>query len=68
MVIWNDYALLHSAPPVKIGISKLEDARLYYRISTKGPPQLTLPRTDTKDWLRENFTSDYTTPQKILEA
>ena len=32
LVIWNDYALLHTAPPVKVGITKLEDARLYYRI------------------------------------
>ena len=24
LVIWDDYALLHSAPPVKIGINRLE--------------------------------------------
>lgn len=68
LVIWNDYALLHSAPPVKIGISRLQDARLYYRIATKGWPELSLPRHDDPAWLRENFTSGYTTPPEILNA
>merc|ERR1719160_789827 len=62
VTIWNNYALLHNAPAVKIGIDKLEDARLYYRIATKGRPELSLPRKDTKEWLLENFTSTYTTP------
>ena len=68
LVVWNDYALLHAAPPVKIGIRNLEDARLYYRIATKGRPELTLPRKDDPAWLQENFTSTYTTSPEIIRG
>merc|ERR1711924_173224 len=65
LVIWDDYSLIHCAPPAKIGINKLEDARLYYRIAAKGRPELVLPRHDDPSWLQENFTSDYTTPPEM---
>ena len=68
LVIWDDYALLHCLPPVKIGITHLEDARLYYRIATKGAPRLTLPRQDTREWLLENLKDTYSTPAEILEV
>ena len=68
LVIWDDYALLHCLPPVKIGITHLDDARLYYRIATKGEPVLTLPRRDDREWLLENLNDTYTSPAEILEV
>ena len=60
--------MLHNSPPLKVGINTLEDARLYYRISGKGPPALNLPRPDESEWLAKNFTIPYATPQEILNA
>ena len=66
LVIWDDYALLHCLPPIKIGISRLEDARLYYRIATKGSPTVNLPRQDSEEWLLENLKDTYSTPAEII--
>jgi len=66
LVIWDDYALLHCMPPIKIGISRLEDARLYYRIATKGSPTVNLPRQDSEEWLLENLKDTYSTPAEII--
>lgn len=68
VTIWSNLALLHCSPSVKIGIGSLEDARLFYRLSAKGPPALTLPRTDDQSWIDANVVPPYRTPPEIMNV
>jgi alpha-ketoglutarate-dependent taurine dioxygenase len=68
VTLWHDFMTLHIAPPLKENIQSLDDARLFYRISCKGEPALTLPRRDPSEWLRANITLGYETPAEIIEA
>ena len=51
VTIWDNYMTLHNSPPIKSGISSIDDARLLYRLSCKGEPALSLPRQDDQEWL-----------------
>ncbi len=62
VTIWSNFATLHTAPPVKRIIDDPDDARLLYRISVKGQPSLTLPRSDTDAWLEANLDPPYRSP------
>lgn len=73
VTIWSNYACMHNSPPVKVGIGKMEDARLLYRISCKGPPALSLPRKDEEAWLRANCSTNsratpYFSPPEIVNV
>ena len=57
--------MLHNAPPLMINIKTVDDARLYYRISVKGPPALTLPRKENRKAEKELA---YTTPLEIVNV
>jgi alpha-ketoglutarate-dependent taurine dioxygenase len=67
VTIWNNYMTLHASPPIKTNITSIEDARLLYRLSSKGEPALTLPRKDDADWLAANIVGSYSTPRDIIE-
>ena len=43
VTIWSNFSTLHNAPPSKSVISSPDDARLMYRISSKGEPCDSLP-------------------------
>ncbi len=66
LTIWSNFATLHSAPPVKVNVDAVEDARLIYRMTVKGPPALTLPRKDDPGWIKENLMLPYTTPLEYI--
>ncbi|MEE3109526.1 MAG: TauD/TfdA family dioxygenase, partial [Pseudomonadota bacterium] len=66
VTIWSNFATLHNAPPAKSIISDPRDARLMYRISCKGEPSFTLPRTDSEPWLKANIRPPYRTPSNFL--
>merc|ERR1719191_1644341 len=66
LTIWSNFATIHSAPPVKVNVDDLEDARLIYRMTVKGPPSLTLPRKDDPSWIKENLMLPYTTPLEYI--
>ena len=68
VTLWDLFMTLHVAPPSKDNIQSLEDARLFYRISCKGEPALTLPRHDPPEWISEHIFLEYTTPEEVLEA
>ena len=63
VTIWDNYMTLHNSPPMKVGIRSPEDARLMYRLSCKGEPSLTLPRSDQAAWLAAHISTGYTTPE-----
>ncbi len=67
VTIWNNYMTLHASPPIKTNISRIEDARLLYRLSSKGEPALSLPRRDDPAWLAANIAGGYSTPREIIE-
>jgi hypothetical protein len=68
VTIWNNYMSLHTSPPIKIGINKVEDARLLYRLSCKGAPSLILPRDDDPSWIEAHITGGYRSPDSIAGA
>ncbi len=68
VTIWNNYMSLHTSPPIKIGINKVEDARLLYRLSCKGAPSLVLPRDDDPSWIEAHITGGYRSPDSIAGA
>ena len=55
VTIWDNYMTLHNSPPMRVGIRSTDDARLMYRLSCKGEPTLTLPRTDSAAWLQAHI-------------
>ena len=63
ITIWSNFSTLHNAPPSKSVINAPADARLMYRISSKGEPCHTLPRADTDAWIQANISPPYRTPQ-----
>ena len=68
VTIWDLFMTIHVAPPIKENIQSIDDARLFYRISCKGEPALTLPRSDPLDWIDEHIFLGYTTPRAVIEA
>eukprot|EP00935_MAST-01C_sp_MAST-1C-sp1_P001817 g1817.t1 len=62
VTVWSHFTLVHAAPPIKVEVDALEDARLYYRLSTKGPPSLRLPRADSPDWVARHVPFRYQSP------
>ena len=63
ITIWSNFSTLHNAPPAKSVINAPADARLMYRISCKGEPSWTLPRTDPDAWVERNVLPPYRTPE-----
>ncbi len=68
VTIWDLFATIHVAPPIKENIQSIDDARLFYRISCKGEPALTLPRRDPRAWVEEHIFMGYATPREVTEA
>ncbi|MDE0179212.1 MAG: TauD/TfdA family dioxygenase [Gammaproteobacteria bacterium] len=68
VTIWDLYTTIHVAPPIKENIQSIDDARLFYRISCKGEPALTLPRRDPPEWIEEHIFLGYTTPPEVIEV
>lgn len=68
VTIWDLFATIHVAPPIKENIQSVDDARLFYRISCKGEPALTLPRRDSPQWIDEHILLGYTTPREVTES
>ncbi len=66
VTLWSNFATLHNAPPAKSIINTPEDARLMYRISCKGEPSYSLPRTDPDDWVENNIVPPYRSPEEYL--
>lgn len=62
VTIWDNTMTLHNSPPMKMNIDDVQDARLLYRLSCKGEPALTLPRTDPAEWLASHVPGSYRTP------
>jgi alpha-ketoglutarate-dependent taurine dioxygenase len=67
VTIWDNYATLHTATPQKVDVQALEDARLIYRLSCKGAPSPTLPRTDAQAWLDTHVAGGYRTPDALIQ-
>ena len=67
VTIWNNFMTLHNSPPIKANISSIDDARLLYRLSSKGEPALSLPRRDDPKWLETHIAGGYATPQEIID-
>lgn len=68
VTLWDNLMTIHNSPPMKIHIDDVDDARLLYRVSCKGGPCLSLPRSDSPGWLSANITGAYSTPQAIIEV
>ena len=68
VTIWDNTMTLHNSPPMKVNVDDVEDARLLYRLSCKGEPALTLPRTDPSEWLAAHIPGGYQTPATIIRA
>lgn len=68
VTIWNNYMSLHTSPPIKTGVDRVEDARLLYRLSCKGEPCLALPRQDDDAWIATHITGNYRSPESIVGA
>ena len=68
VTLWDNYMTLHNSPPIMSNITSIDDARLLYRLSCKGEPALTLPRSDPPEWLDASITGSYMTPQEILDV
>ena len=62
VTIWDNFATLHVAPPMKSPVNDPADARLMYRISCKGPASVTLPRSDSDEWIAQNIHPPYRSP------
>ena len=63
ITIWSNFSTLHNAPPAKSVINSPEDARLMYRISCKGEPSYSLPRTDSDGWVEANILPPSRSPE-----
>lgn len=61
ITIWSNFSTLHNAPPSKSIINSPDDARLMYRISSKGEPSYSLPRRDSDAWIQANISPAYRT-------
>jgi alpha-ketoglutarate-dependent taurine dioxygenase len=61
ITIWSNFSTLHNAPPSKSIINSPDDARLMYRISSKGEPRYSLPRQDSGAWIQANISPAYRT-------
>ena len=68
VTIWDNTMTLHNSPPMKVNVDAVDDARLLYRLSCKGEPALTLPRTDSEDWLEKHVPGGYRSPARIIEV
>ncbi len=68
VTIWNNYMSIHTSPPIKIGVDRVEDARLLYRLSCKGAPAPVLPRDDDPSWIATHIPGDYCSPDSIVGA
>ena len=68
VTIWDNTMTLHNSPPMKVNVDDVEDARLLYRLSCKGEPALTLPRTDPAEWLAAHVPGGYRTPSSIIRG
>ena len=68
VTIWDLFMTIHVAPPIKENIQSIDDARLFYRISCKGEPALTLPRRDPPEWIEEHIFLGYRTPREAIEV
>ena len=68
VTLWDLFMTIHVSPPMKENIHSLDDARLFYRISCKGEPALTLPRHDPPEWVGEHIFLEYTTPEEVIQA
>ena len=68
VTLWDNYMTLHNSPPIKSNITSLDDTRLLYRLSCKGDPAVTLPRSDPPEWLEAHITGGYTTPQEVIDV
>lgn len=66
VTIWDNTMTLHNSPPMKVNVDDVADARLLYRLSCKGEPALTLPRTDRAEWLAAHVPGSYRTPSSII--
>lgn len=66
VTIWSNFATLHNAPPAKSLVNTPEDARLMYRISCKGEPSFSLPRSDSDAWIEENIVPPYRSPAEFV--
>lgn len=67
VTIWNNFMTLHNTPPIKLNISSTDDARLLYRLSSKGEPALSLPRQDDPRWLETHIAGGYSTSPEIID-
>lgn len=67
VTIWSNFSTVHNAPPAKSIINSPDDARLMYRISCKGSPSLSVPRSDSDDWVNEHISPPYRTPNEALQ-
>ena len=61
ITIWSNFSTLHNAPPSKSIINSPDDARLMFRISSKGEPSYSLPRQDSDAWIQANISPAYRT-------
>ena len=68
VTLWDLFMTIHVGPPIKENVQSIDDARLFYRISCKGEPTLTLPRRDSSDWIDEHVFLGYTTPAEVVEV
>ena len=68
VTLWDLFMTIHVSPPMKENIQSLDDARLFYRISCKGEPALTLPRHDPPEWVGEHIFLEYTTPAEVIQT
>ncbi len=68
VTLWDLFMTIHVSPPMKENIQSLDDTRLFYRISCKGEPALTLPRHDPPEWVGEHIFLEYTTPEEVIQA
>jgi len=66
VTIWNNYVTLHASPPIKTNIDRIEDARLLYRLSSKGEPAPVLPRRDDPAWLNTHIAGGYSSAAEII--
>lgn len=68
VTIWNNLTTVHNSPPMKRRVGSLEDARVLYRISAKGPGSLVLPRKDDPRWIEENVVPPYVSPPEVINV
>jgi len=67
VTLWSNFSTVHNAPPAKAIINDPNDARLMYRISCKGEPCYSLPRTDSDEWIDRNISPPYRSPEALIK-